>query len=424
MVLLLAQQITPQLVECYICCRPNHCSNPCYRSRRHSNNFPETIHVTLTSPTNATILTPTGTGTIDDIAPTISINNPTFVAPLTGSATDDFTVTLSAASNQAVTVNYNTANGTAMSPGDYTAANGTVTFAPGQTSEQIAVVIQGNAANTSSETMEITLNNSSHATIVTPIGTGTIVYENQPQTNPPVDNMPTVVVKTTPPLVVVPIIPQHDVIMPVSETPISVIPIITPRDTASPIIGTPKIDLSDFDAEIIVTPVRQIDLFTSDSDSDNIEATNRIHAKIEKYLLEGTFNIFLTNRPIAPVIINLTSQDIPNDMVFPHTVIFTQDNWNIPQEVTVKVPTTFDHHDSNVIHIKTLPAESDDPHYNGYQPASVEIILPDNGQIGNGGAMPIESHDKPTTQSQPHTQDTNTSSKAQPKEDHIDKAAE
>ena len=69
-----------------------------------SNNPPETMSVTLSSPTNATIATPTGTGTIDDIAPTLSINNTTVTAPLTGTTTDDFTVTLSAASNQIVTV--------------------------------------------------------------------------------------------------------------------------------------------------------------------------------------------------------------------------------------------------------------------------------------------------------------------------------
>ena len=131
-----------------------------------ANNAPETMQVNLTSPTNATILTPSGIGTIDDIAPTISINNPTFIAPLTGSATDDFTVTLSAASNQTVTVNYTTADGTATSPTDYTATTGTVTFAAGQTSEQIAVVIQGDTANNAPETMQVNLSSPTNATIL------------------------------------------------------------------------------------------------------------------------------------------------------------------------------------------------------------------------------------------------------------------
>ena len=95
------------------------------------NNVPETFNVTLSTPTNATIATGTGTGTIDDIAPTLSINNTTVTAPLTGTTTDDFTVTLSAASNQAVTVNYATSDGTATNPTDYTATTGTITFAAG-----------------------------------------------------------------------------------------------------------------------------------------------------------------------------------------------------------------------------------------------------------------------------------------------------
>ena len=95
------------------------------------NNVPETFNVTLSTPTNATIATGTGIGTIDDIAPTLSINNTTVTAPLTGTTTDDFTVTLSAASNQAVTVNYATSDGTATNPTDYTATTGTITFAAG-----------------------------------------------------------------------------------------------------------------------------------------------------------------------------------------------------------------------------------------------------------------------------------------------------
>ena len=139
-----------------------------------ANNPPETFTVILGSPTNSTIATGTGTGTISDISPTLSINNTTITAPLTGTTTDDFTVTLSAASNKAVTVNYATSNGSATSPTDYTATSGTLTIAAGQTTGIIPVPIQGDTANNPPETFNVTLSSPTHATITSPVGVGTI----------------------------------------------------------------------------------------------------------------------------------------------------------------------------------------------------------------------------------------------------------
>ena len=78
---------------------------------------------------------------------------------------------LSAASNQTVTVNYTTADATATNPTDYTATSGTVTFAAGQTSEQIAVVIQGDTANNAPETMQVNLDQPNQRHHLTPSGT-------------------------------------------------------------------------------------------------------------------------------------------------------------------------------------------------------------------------------------------------------------
>ncbi len=63
--------------------------------------------------------------------------------PAGGSATvpATFTLTLSAASTQPVTVSYVTADGTASAGRDYVTAGGTVTFAPGQTSATITVTV-------------------------------------------------------------------------------------------------------------------------------------------------------------------------------------------------------------------------------------------------------------------------------------------
>ncbi|HEX2700142.1 MAG TPA: Calx-beta domain-containing protein [Acidimicrobiales bacterium] len=53
-----------------------------------------------------------------------------------------FTVSLSSPSTSTVTVNYATANATATS-GDYTAKTGTVSFAPGITSQKVKVPVAG-----------------------------------------------------------------------------------------------------------------------------------------------------------------------------------------------------------------------------------------------------------------------------------------
>ena len=57
-----------------------------------------------------------GTITDNDATPTLAINNVTVTEGNTGTVNAVFTVTLSAASGQTVTVNYATANGTAHAP--------------------------------------------------------------------------------------------------------------------------------------------------------------------------------------------------------------------------------------------------------------------------------------------------------------------
>lgn len=93
----------------------------------------ETFFVNLSSPSNATILDNQGLGTIqNDDVPTLSINDVSQVEGNAGTSTFAFTVTLSQASSQTVTVNYATADNTATVAGnDYVAGSGTLTFAPG-----------------------------------------------------------------------------------------------------------------------------------------------------------------------------------------------------------------------------------------------------------------------------------------------------
>ncbi len=87
-----------------------------------------------------------------------------------------FTVTLSNASSQTVTVNFATANGTAVAGSDYTARSGTLTFSPGSTTQTVAITITGDSTRESSETLFLNLSGASAtATIADAQGMGTII---------------------------------------------------------------------------------------------------------------------------------------------------------------------------------------------------------------------------------------------------------
>ena len=101
--------------------------------------------------------------------PSLSIGDVT-VNEAAGTAT--FTVTLSAASGQTVTVNYGTSNGTARPAATTRAASGTLTFAPGVTTQTITVAITNDTVfeGATGETFNVVLSGASNATIAD--GTG------------------------------------------------------------------------------------------------------------------------------------------------------------------------------------------------------------------------------------------------------------
>jgi len=142
----------------------------------------ETFFVNLTSPTNATISDNQATGTInnDDSQPTISINDVSVTEGNAGTTSAGFTVSLSNASSQTITVNYATADNTATAGSDYVAASGTVTFTPGQTSQPLSVTVNGDLANEPNETFNVNLSNPTNATIADSQGIGTIT-DDDPQ---------------------------------------------------------------------------------------------------------------------------------------------------------------------------------------------------------------------------------------------------
>ena len=86
----------------------------------------------------------------------------------------EFTVSLSEASDEQVTVDYATSDGTAESGTDFTAGSGTLTFSANDTSETVRVETADDSADEEDETFTLTLSNPAGATLDDAEATGTI----------------------------------------------------------------------------------------------------------------------------------------------------------------------------------------------------------------------------------------------------------
>jgi LmbE family N-acetylglucosaminyl deacetylase len=106
--------------------------------------------------------------------PTLAINDVSLKEGNAGTTAAVFTVSLSAPSSLPVTVSYASANGTAVAGSDYTAVSGTLTFAPGATTQTVSVPILGDATYEDDETFTVNLSAAQNATIASAQGLGTI----------------------------------------------------------------------------------------------------------------------------------------------------------------------------------------------------------------------------------------------------------
>ena len=132
----------------------------------------EDFFLKLSGSNNATLEDGEGKATIEATVPTLRISD---VRMKEKTTTARFVVNLSDASGQNVTVDYATANGTAKAPADYAATTGTLTFAPGSTTQAVAVPIRGDRRNERSEAFFVNLSGPTNATIADASGKGTIV---------------------------------------------------------------------------------------------------------------------------------------------------------------------------------------------------------------------------------------------------------
>jgi hypothetical protein len=113
--------------------------------------------------------------------PTLSIDNVSVLEGDAGTTDAVFTVTLSAAIDRVVTVDYATANGTATAGSDFVATSGTLTFPAGSAGSQtITVLVNGDTDVEPNETFFVDLSSPVNATIAVGRGTGTILNDDSP----------------------------------------------------------------------------------------------------------------------------------------------------------------------------------------------------------------------------------------------------
>jgi hypothetical protein len=117
-------------------------------------------------------------GNIRNNLPGLSINNVTLTEGNNGITNGIFTVTLSHPINDIVTVDYTTANGTAIAGDDYTTTSGTLTFAANETTKTITVPIIGDTDVESDETFLVNLTNPTNANLDDAQGLGTITNDD------------------------------------------------------------------------------------------------------------------------------------------------------------------------------------------------------------------------------------------------------
>jgi hypothetical protein len=143
----------------------------------------ETFTLQLLDANNAVVVDDTGLGTIldDDPPPTISIGDSTVTEGVPGPATAaHFTVTLSPASDETVTVQYSTTDGTAVAPADYLPVSlKTLVFEPGVVSQVIKIKIKADDLDEPDETFFVNLSSPTNASLGDFQGMGTIL-DNDP----------------------------------------------------------------------------------------------------------------------------------------------------------------------------------------------------------------------------------------------------
>lgn len=109
--------------------------------------------------------------------PQLSVGDLAIVEADAGTTNAAFTVSLSNPVGDQVSVNYTTANGSAVAGSDYQGASGTLLFAPGETTKTVTVPILGDTLDETDETFFLNLSSPTNAVLADAQAIGTIVND-------------------------------------------------------------------------------------------------------------------------------------------------------------------------------------------------------------------------------------------------------
>lgn len=126
---------------------------------------------------------------VDEDTSYLAISNKTVLEGNGGTTAVQLTLSLSVPSDRTVTIEYNTADATAVQPGDYQFAADVVSFDPGQTAKIITVSVQGDTVDELDEMFCVELYNPTGGAVIGNYEAMVTILDDDPGTPPRVDSV-------------------------------------------------------------------------------------------------------------------------------------------------------------------------------------------------------------------------------------------
>lgn len=141
---------------------------------------PESFLLILTRSTSAGIADDRGEATIldDDPAPSLSIEDISVAEGHKGTTSVTMTASLSASSGLTTTASFATADGSATASRDFTATGGLLSWAPGELTKTITVLVKGDNGREPDESFFVNLSSVSNAQLADGQGMVTIINDD------------------------------------------------------------------------------------------------------------------------------------------------------------------------------------------------------------------------------------------------------